>query len=433
MLKNIFRSYTSLPKNIHLLFLLEFNLSLIHVAFILVLNIYLRKQGFTDPEIASYNSLRFVGALAFALPLGIYIRGKKLKPFFKLAALMVPITSVMIIESIHYSIIPMIQLSFLTWGIGMMLMRVCSLPFIIRHTNHNNSSEALSLSASTWSLSTIFSGLIISTLDWISYINVNETIISLDERTTLWLITTIGISSVYFAWKIDENDQDSPDLKKDIFSLSKFYDWKIIFKAISPLVLISVGAGLTIPFVNLFFNSIFGFDSSHYSMMGSITAMLVFIFSLLVPTLRKKYGYWMTIVVVQSLAIACLVIMSITEIYVSYEYAVYIAVSAYVLRQPLMHMAHPASNELMMNYVGKNNQELISALSSSLWSASWFVSAKLFEWLRLLNFKYYEIFLITAFLYIIGVVLYGFIIKEYEHKQKSFGKVLPIADELSID
>ena len=167
--------------------------------------------------------------------------------------------------------------------------------------------------------------------------------------------------------------------------------------------------------------------------MGSITAMLVFISSLLVPTLKKKYGYWMTIVVVQSLAIACLVIMSITEIYVKYEYAVYIAVSAYVLRQPLMHMAHPASNELMMNYVGKNNQELISALSSSLWSASWFVSAKLFEWLRLLNFKYYEIFLITAFLYIIGVVLYGFIIKEYEHKQKIFGKVLPIADELSID
>tara|TARA_B100001778_G_C18568845_1_gene621491 strand:- start:759 stop:1493 length:735 start_codon:yes stop_codon:yes gene_type:complete len=243
----------------------------------------------------------------------------------------------------------------------------------------------------------------------------------------------VGISSVYFAWKIDENDQDSPDPNKDIFSLSKVYDWKLIFKAISPLILISVGAGLTIPFVNLFFNSIFGFDSSDYSMMGSLTAMLVFIFSLLVPTLRKRYGYWMTIVVVQSLAIVCLVIMSITEIYISYEYAVYVAVAAYVLRQPLMHMAHPASNELMMNYVGKNNQELISALSSSLWSASWFISAKLFEWLRLLDFQYYEIFLITAFLYIIGVVLYGFIISEYEHKQKSLGKVLPIADELSID
>ena len=433
MIKNIFRSYFSLPKNIHLLFLLEFNLSLIHVAFILVLNIYLRKQGFTDPEIASFNSLRFIGALAFALPLGIYIRGKQLKPFFKLAALLVPVTSAMIIESIHFSIIPMIQLSFLSWGIGMMLMRVCSLPFIIRQTDQENSSEALSLSASTWSLSTIFSGLIISTLDWVSIVNFGGWSLNLDERSTLWIITIIGSSSILFAWKIKEGEQSTDKPKNDIFSMQEFYDWKLIFKAISPLILISIGAGLTIPFVNLFFNSIFGFSSSEYSIMGSLTAILVFIFSLMVPTLRKKYGYWMTIVVVQSLAIGCLVIMSLTEIYVSYEHAAFIAVTAYVMRQPLMHMAHPASNELMMNYVGKNNQELISALSSSLWSASWFVSAKIFEWLRLLDFQYYEIFLITAFLYMVGVILYSRLIKEYEINQSKVGQILPITDKLSID
>lgn len=433
MIKNIFRSYFSLPKNIHLLFLLEFNLSLIHVAFILVLNIYLRKQGFTDPEIASFNSLRFIGALAFALPLGIYIRGKQLKPFFKLAALLVPVTSAMIIESIHFSIIPMIQLSFLSWGIGMMLMRVCSLPFIIRQTDQENSSEALSLSASTWSLSTIFSGLIISTLDWVSIVNFGGWSLNLDERSTLWIITIIGSSSILFAWKIKEGEQSTDKPKNDIFSMQEFYDWKLIFKAISPLILISIGAGLTIPFVNLFFNSIFGFSSSEYSIMGSLTAILVFIFSLMVPTLRKKYGYWMTIVVVQSLAIGCLVIMSLTEIYVSYEHAAFIAVTAYVMRQPLMHMAHPASNELMMNYVGKNNQELISALSSSLWSASWFVSAKIFEWLRLLEFQYYEIFLITALLYMVGVILYSRLIREYEINQSKVGQILPITDKLSID
>ena len=84
MLLNILRSYTDLPRNIHLLFLLEFSLSLIHVAFILILNIYLRKQGFSDPEIASFNSLRFVGALAFALPLGIIYEGKNSNRFLRL-------------------------------------------------------------------------------------------------------------------------------------------------------------------------------------------------------------------------------------------------------------------------------------------------------------------------------------------------------------
>ena len=433
MFINILRSYLDLPRNIHLLFLLEFFLSLIHVAFILILNIYLRKQGFSDPEIASFNSLRFVGALAFALPLGIFIRGRRLKPFFKMASLMVPLTSIMIIEAIHYSMTPLIQLSFILWGIGMMLMRVCSLPFIIRHTTNDNSTEALSLSASTWSLSTMVSGLIISGLVWISNIKLSPDLIKLNEYGILWIITLIGSLSYVFTIQINEDVDFNKGKRPGIFSLHKTYDWSMIFKAISPLILISIGAGLTIPFVNLFFNSVFNFNSSDFSLLSSITAMLVFTFSLLVPTLRKKYGYLMTIVFVQTLAILCLVIMSLTEIYASYPYAVIIAVAAYIFRQPLMHMAHPASNELMMNYVGKNNQELISALSSSLWSASWFISAKLFEWLRLLDFRYYEIFLITAFLYVLGVILYVFLIKEYENIQKKSAVVLPIADELTID
>ena len=433
MFLKILRSYRELPRNIHLLFFLEFSLSMIHVAFILILNIYLRKQGFSDPEIASFNSLRFVGALAFALPLGIYIKGKRLKPFFKLSSILVPLTSAMIIQSIKNMIIPLIQLSFLAWGLGMMLMRVCSLPFIIRNTNSDNSTEALSLSASTWSLSTIISGLIISGLDWISIIELPDKTIFFNEQTILWIITIIGMFSYFFADRISEPEPDEVRKDNSIFSFHKNYDWKIIFKAISPLILISIGAGLTIPFINLFFNSTFGMSSSEYSMLGSFTAMLVFLFSLLVPTIRKRHGYWVTIVVVQSLAIICLVVMALTELYVGNHYAILIAIVAYVLRQPLMHMAHPASNELMMNYVGKDNQELISALSSSLWSASWFISAKIFEWLRLLNFFYHEIFLITALLYAVGVVLYAILIREYEKLNNKSSKVLPIADELTID
>lgn len=434
MFKKLFRSYRDLPRNIHLLFLLEFSLSLIHIAFILVLNIYLRKQGFSDPEIASFNSLRFIGALAFALPLGIYIRGKKLKPFFILAAAVVPTTSILIIESIHYLILPLIQLAFLSWGFGMMLMRVCSLPFIIRNTTADNSTEALSLTAATWSLSTIVSGLIISGLDWISYVKIGSWSVTFNEQAILWIITVIGAGSIGFSLKISEHNHGHTGRNNDLFSLHKSYDWHLIFKAISPLILISIGAGLTIPFVNLFFNSIFGFTASEFSLLGSFTALLVFIFSLLVPYLRKKYGYWMTIVVVQSLAIICLIIMSLMELYATYSFAIIIAVAAYILRQPLMHMAHPASNELMMNYVGKKNQELISALSSSLWSASWFISAKIFEWLRLLQYQYYEIFLITAVLYTFGVILFTFLIRDFEEKEKIKSiAVLPISDELTMD
>ena len=434
MLGKIFRSYRDLPRVIHLLILLEFSLNLIHVAFILILNIFLRNQGFSDPEIASFNSLRFIGALAFALPLGIYIRGKKLKPFFILAAVIVPITSGLIIESVQHQVVPLIQLAFISWGFGMMLMRVCSLPFIIRSTTTENSTEALSLSAATWSLATIFSGVLISGLDRVGYLALGTWTLIFNEQSTLWIITVLGATSIFFAVRITEDEQEDTERNDDLFSIRKSYDWSLIFKAISPLILISIGAGLTIPFVNLFFNPVFGLTSSNFSLLGSITSFLVFIFSLLVPFLRKKYGYWMTIVVVQSLAICCLVFMAIMELYAEFSFAIVIAVIAFILRQPLMHMAHPAANELLMNYVGKKNQELISALSSSLWSASWFVSAKVFEWLRLLEFRYYEIFLITAALYVIGVILFGLLIREYETKKKiKKGDVLPLADELTMD
>ncbi len=434
MLRNLFRSYWDLPRMIHMLIMLEFTLSLIHVAFILVLNIFLRKQGFSDPEIASFNSLRFIGALIFAFPLGIYIRGKKLKPFFLLAAIIVPITSALIIESVHNETIPLIKLSFLLWGVGMMLMRVCSLPFIIRNTTQDNSTEALSLSASTWSLATIFSGIIISGLDWMNYYSFGSWIIYFNERNILWIITILGISAIIFALRISEKAPDNIQKDSTVFSLYKQYDWKVIIKALSPLIMISIGAGLTIPFVNLFFNSVFHLSASEFSILGSITAFLVFTFSLLVPSIRKKYGYWFTIVIVQAISICCLIVMALMELYVNYSFALIIALIAYIFRQPLMHMAHPASNELLMNYVGKRNQELISALSSSLWSASWFVSAKVFEWLRLLDFQYYQIFLITAGLYIIGNILFALLIREYEiNKKVSSAKSFPLTDEITMD
>ena len=184
----------------------------------------MRKKGFSDPEIASFNSLRFVSALVFALPLGIFIRGKKLKPFFIFSSLMVPFTSVLIIQSIYYDINYLIRFSFLMWGLSMMIMRVCSLPFIIRNTNSQNTSESLSLIASTWSLSTIFSGLIISGINWIDYIVVFNVNYQMDERIILLFITFLGMGGLFFSNRIDESTVKTTK-KNKTFNIHKNYDW----------------------------------------------------------------------------------------------------------------------------------------------------------------------------------------------------------------
>ena len=415
MIKQILKNYVQLPRPIHYLIVIQFFLNIIHVAFVLILNIYLRKKGYSDPEIADYNSLRFLGVLMFALPFGIFIKSRNLKPFFILSSFLVPFFSLVLIISISRDFKQLIPVGFFGWGLAMMLVNVCSLPFILRNTSEKNSIESLSLSFSTWSLAMIFSGVLIGGLQTVESLKIFNYNLQFNEYTLLFTISLLSFLSVPFSILITEKKQPHNKITKtqSILLMLRSYDWNLIIKAITPHIFISIGAGLTIPFVNLFFNSIFDLDSDRYSILGSITSLIVFISALFVPTIKNKFGYWVSIVLVQSCSIICLLTLALTEIYSSHSMSMSIAILAYIFRQPLMHMAHPSTNELTMNFVGRNNQELISALTSSLWSASWYLSAKLFQLLREKDYEYYKIFFITAFFYFLGTIFYSMIILSF--------------------
>lgn len=415
MIKQILKNYVQLPRPIHYLIVIQFFLNIIHVAFVLILNIYLRKKGYSDPEIADYNSLRFLGVLMFALPFGIFIKSRNLKPFFILSSFLVPFFSLILIISISRDFKQFIPVGFFGWGLAMMLVNVCSLPFILRNTSEKNSIESLSLSFSTWSLAMIFSGVLIGGLQTVESLKIFNYNLQFNEYTLLFTISLLSFLSVPFSILITEKKQPHNKITKtqSILLMLRSYDWNLIIKAITPHIFISIGAGLTIPFVNLFFNSIFDLDSDRYSILGSITSLIVFISALFVPTIKNKFGYWVSIVLVQSCSIICLLTLALTEIYSSHSMSMSIAILAYIFRQPLMHMAHPSTNELTMNFVGRNNQELISALTSSLWSASWYLSAKLFQLLREKDYEYYKIFFITAFFYFLGTIFYSMIILSF--------------------
>jgi hypothetical protein len=116
--------------------------------------------------------------------------------------------------------------------------------------------------------------------------------------------------------------------------------------------------------------------------------------------------------------------MATTQFYSFHYTAVWVAIFFFLLRQPLMNMAGPMTTELVMNYVGKRNRELVSALTSAIWSGSWFFSGMLFARLRDSGIPYAEIFLITAGLYAMGVAWYYLLIRDHDRRQQS-GKLDP--------
>jgi len=382
----------------------EFFIQLIGAAFFLILNIYLAKKGFSDPEIANFISYRFLAVMLLAFPLGIYIKGKPLKPFFMVGTLGVPLVAITLILAIEYMRNDYLPILFVLWGFVFTLFQVSSLPYVMRNTAPENQSHAISLNYATHSFGTILSGIFI----FLS----GQFIPAIDEGKILLLISSFGFIGVYFLLKMDI-DVVVPVKEKLQW---KSYDWAVLIKAITPTLIIAVGAGLTIPFINLFFFHNFQIDSSGFAVIGGVASFLVAVLALLVPNLKSRLGFKKGITYTQSISVIALVALATTEFFNDHWWALPLAVVCFWIRTPLMNMAAPMTSELIMNYVGSKNQEMLSAIMAAIWSGSWFFSSQIFRFLKSEGLPYAYIFYITAALYALGVLMYYLLIRDYERR-----------------
>lgn len=386
----------------------------------MILNLVLRKQGYPDSEIAELVSYRFIGTLLFAFPTGLLIRGRKLKPFFLIASSGLPIASLVVLNLIGDGNLDQAKIFLFVWGILFMFVQVCALPFIIRNTRVRLQSEAITLNYAMYSLGQIFSGLLISALVRMGSIQIGDYLLVFSDLMILKIIAALGIISFFCLLPAKER-MDHPEMKISFIRFHRDlgqYDWKLILIAMIPTFLLSTGAGLTIPFINLFFNSVFSMDSDSFSEMGSVAAVLVFGGATLVPFVKRRFGFEVAITLSQTLAVLFLVIMAMTEWYADVPGMLWVAIICFLLRQPLMNMAAPMTSELTMTFVGERNRELMSSLIASIWSGSYVISARIFQWLRGNDLPYYSVLLITAGLYAAGVVAYYGVIRANRRKMR---------------
>ncbi|HET6245112.1 MAG: MFS transporter [Bacteroidetes bacterium] len=408
----IISQYKKLEKHIFSLIFAELFIQMINSAFLLIMLVFMQKEGYSDHQSADFISYRFLGTLLLAFPMGLFIKGRKIKPVFIFASLSIPIFSLLIVYGIHYHVSWLLYVSQVLWGIGFLCFQITALPFILRNAKQDTHTEAISLSFATYSFGGISSGVLIFLLSTLNPV-------FFDEMLILQIIAGLGFISIFFIMRIDieENITEEPlNLKK--LNLGDF-DWKIIAKAMFPVFVIATGAGLTIPFIGIFFFNVHGVDSHEFAIYGSISAVLVAIGALLVPQIKARFGYMLAVPATQTVAVLALVVLATTELFAAWALAVPIAILCYVIRQPLMNMAGPMTSEVMMNYVGPKNREITSALTSTIWSGSWYISSRIFKILRENGIAYVKVFMITAVLYGLGIFLYYLVMLDYEKRLKS--------------
>ena len=194
MLNKILKPYRALEKPVVNMIIAEFFIQMVNASMMMVLNIYLAKKGYTDPEIADFISWRFLSVMLLAFPLGLFIKGRKIIPFFYVASIGVSLFSLGILLSVEFQHPLLVHISLAFWGVCYAFMQVLALPFILRNTSSNNQSAAISLSYSTYSFAMIASGTLIYLLNFF-----NPELFH--EYQSLFLISSLSIISVYFVWR----------------------------------------------------------------------------------------------------------------------------------------------------------------------------------------------------------------------------------------
>lgn len=404
------KEFTNLDRSMLNLITVEFFVQLINVSFIAFLPLYMKAEHYSDAEYAHFTSYRYLGTLLLALFLGMYIKGRKIVPMFYIAAIGSPLFALLILAGVHFHSNSLLLVSHLLWGVAYTFIQIPILPYIMRNARKEQLTLVITLNFATWSIASIIGSLLVGVLNGFDPV-------LFSERNLLFAIVAFSFLAVFFVMQINKKEH-IPTITEKRSNLKK-YDWKIIMQALVPTAIIAIGAGFTIPFMSLFFSSVHNMSTSTFSFLNFGTAILVTIVAIYIPYIKERFGYQIAIPTTQSFGIVALIIMATTQYYSYLSFAVFIAALFYTIRQPLMSMAVPMTSEITMKYVGERNREMVSGLTSAIWSGSAYFSAIGFGILRHLEVEYVNIFWITAGMYTIGVLLYYLLINDYNKREKA--------------
>ncbi len=406
--------YRSLPGPVRCFAAGQFLISLITSAQFLLLNLFLKEKGLDDPAIAALSSQRFVATFFLALPAGLWLRGKPLRMPMLIGSVLFPLSALASLEAVRLGMMPLASWCFLSMGFSGLLLNVGGLPMALRLAPKDHSSETLSLLFATWAAASICGGLLSAGLQAIGRIDFGSIHVEFNEYTTLLILTLAAFAAPVFYWKLPDPVPDGPQANHWLHIHRE--DWPVLTHALIPTLCIATGAGLSIQFLNLFFSHVHQLSSTAYSAYGSVSNVLVLIAGLIVPEVKRRLGWKGAILGVQTIAVILLAAMGLTELWKSASWALPFALVCFILRQPLMSMAGPATSELTMSYVGERNRELVSACNGAIWSGAWWLAARTFELLRTYHLPYWKVFLTTSALYLVGTYAYLSLIRAVERR-----------------
>ncbi|MFA5032729.1 MAG: MFS transporter [bacterium] len=392
-------------KNLHLfsrnawLFLLgTFFIGISFSGIMLLFNLYLKSIGLLEGRIGNVITVTTLGTLIMAIPASIALKRFSIK---KILIISLPIALLSYFIQVTISNYYIIMIGGLFSGISSVFFQITAAPFFMRNSAPKerpylfSMNFAFTLVASV--IGSIMGGFIPEIMEKYGVVDY------LAYRHTLYIFGIFIIIALIPYLMIKENAY-----QKETESAQIKPDRSIIVKLFLPNFFVGLGAGLSIPFINLYFKNIFSMSTKVIGVYYSLSQVMTIIGLLIAPLLAEKIGKIKTVIFSQLFSIPFLIILGITN-------NVALAVVSFLIRAAMMNMAQPLFTNFAMESVKKEEQPLTNALLVIAWSIGRGLSATI-GGLLIEKYSYAIPFLTTGALYLISTILILIFFKQKEFR-----------------
>jgi MFS family permease len=173
---------------------------------------------------------------------------------------------------------------------------------------------------------------------------------------------------------------------------------KLLGKLVVPMLITSIGAGLIMPFMNVFFRAVHHQADPAIGTMFAWGSLAMGIGLLMAPPLAERFGKIQVVVVTQALSVPFLILLGFSPWF-------WLSALSYYIRLALMNMSNPVYQTFVMESVDQDARATVASLTSMAWNFGWVFSPTISGFLQV-NYGFGPAFLGTILTYILAIIMY---------------------------
>jgi MFS family permease len=192
-------------------------------------------------------------------------------------------------------------------------------------------------------------------------------------------------------------------------------------KLVFPMLVTSIGAGLIMPFMNVFFRQVYHQPDPVIGSLFAWGSLAMGIGLLIAPPLADRMGKIKLVVITQALSIPFLILLGFSPWF-------WLSTVAYFIRVALMNMSSPVYQTFVMERVDPDSRATVASLVSMSWNFGWALSPTVSGWLQV-RYGFGPPFIGTIVLYTLSTFLYW----AFFWRSKPAGIPVPEAEAVAAD